>query len=182
MEYQGVASQNYYNYPEVQLANASYDSNNYFASSINSHVDVASYNHTRYVASAKTFDNALHHMHHNHGYYGQESMSTLNSLSFNATSNIQHVKPYSLAINSQYVVPPQDIPMNERISYDNANYLANFSQNSAPYANIDAHILASYVTSNSSQINKKLQGVLMVILTIWLHMLLLALAESMKGG
>jgi hypothetical protein len=62
MEYQGVASQNYYNYLKVQLANASYDSNNYFASSMNSHVDVASHNHTRYVASANTFDNAPHHI------------------------------------------------------------------------------------------------------------------------
>jgi hypothetical protein len=154
MEYQGVASQNYYNYPEVQLANALYDSNNYFASSINSHVDVTSHNDTRYVASANTFDNAPHHMHHNHGYYGQEPMSTLNSLSFNATSNIQYVNHYSSAISSQYVVPPQDMPMNERIGYDNANYLANYSQNSAPYANIDANNLASYVTSNLSRINE----------------------------
>jgi hypothetical protein len=67
---------------------------------MNSHVDVASHNHTRYVASANTFDNARHHMYHNHGYYGQEPMSTLNSLSFNATSNMQHVNPYSLAISS----------------------------------------------------------------------------------
>jgi hypothetical protein len=53
---------------------------------MNSHVDVASHNHTRYVASANAFDNAPYHMHHNHGYYGQEPMFT--SLSFNATSNI----------------------------------------------------------------------------------------------
>ena len=33
MEYQGVASQNYYNHTEEQLANASYDPNSYFASS-----------------------------------------------------------------------------------------------------------------------------------------------------
>jgi hypothetical protein len=37
------------------------------------------------------------------------------------------------------VVPPQDTPMNERIGYDNANYLANCSQNSAPYANAPIH-------------------------------------------
>jgi hypothetical protein len=150
MEYQGVASQNYYNYLELQLANASYDSNNYFVSYMNSHVDVASHNHTKYVASANTFDNAPHHMHHNHGYYGQEPMSTLNSLSFNATSNIQHVNPYSSAMSSQYVVPSQDMPMNKRIGYDNANYLAYYSQNLAPYTNIDVHNSASYVTSNSS--------------------------------
>jgi len=111
MEYQGVASQNYYNYHEVQLANASYDLNNYFASSMNSDVDVASHNHIRYVASTNTFDNAPHHTHHNYGYYGQEPMSTM-------------------------------------------NYLANCSQNSAPYANAPIHNLGSHVTSNSSQINE----------------------------
>jgi hypothetical protein len=70
MEYQGGS----YNYLEVQLANASYDPNNYFASSMSSHVGVANYNDTRYVASVDTFDNAPHHMHHNYRYYGQEPM------------------------------------------------------------------------------------------------------------
>ena len=106
MEYQGVTPQSYYNYPEVQRANASYGSNNYFVSSMNSHVGVASYNDTRYVTSANTFDNAPHYTHHNYKYYGQEPMSTVNSLSFNATSNIQHVNLYLSAISSQYVVPP----------------------------------------------------------------------------
>ena len=101
-----MTPQSYYNYPKVQLANASYDSNNYFASSMNSHVGVASYNDTRYVTSANTFDNAPHYTHHNYKYYGQEPMSTVNSLSFNATSDIQHVNLYSSAISSQYVVPP----------------------------------------------------------------------------
>ena len=81
MEYQGVASQNYCNYLKVQLANASYDFNNYFTSSMNSHVDVASHNHTRYVVSVGPFDNAPHYTHHNYEYYGQEPMSTANSLS-----------------------------------------------------------------------------------------------------
>jgi hypothetical protein len=44
--------------------------------------------------------------------------------------------------------------MNERTDYDNTNYLANYSQNSAPYANIDAHNLASYVTFNSNRVNE----------------------------
>jgi hypothetical protein len=60
---------------------------------MNSHVGVASHNDTRYVASANTFVNAPHHTHYNYGYYGQKSMSIVNSLSFNATSNIQHVNP-----------------------------------------------------------------------------------------
>jgi hypothetical protein len=41
---------------------------------------------------------------------------------FNATSNIQHEYPYSSSISSQYMVPPQDMSMNERISYENNNY------------------------------------------------------------
>jgi hypothetical protein len=154
MEYQGDASQNYNNHHEVLLANASYDSNNYFASSMNSHVGVASHNDTRYVALANILVSAPHHTHNNYGYYGQEPMSIVNSLSFDATSNIQHVNLYSSAISSQYVVPPQDMPMSERIGYDNAKYLANCPQNSAPYANVYIHNSASYVTPNSSRINE----------------------------
>jgi hypothetical protein len=88
MKYQGGSSQNYYNYLKVQLANASYDPNGYFASHISSHVGVASYNDTRYVESADTFDNVPHHTHINNGNHGQEPMSTMNSLSFDATSNM----------------------------------------------------------------------------------------------
>ena len=65
MEYQGGSSQNSYNYHKVQLTNTSYDPNNYFASSMSSHVDVASHNDTRYVASVDTFNNVPHHTHHN---------------------------------------------------------------------------------------------------------------------
>jgi hypothetical protein len=54
-------------------------------------------------------------------------MDIVNSLSFDATSNLQYENPYSLAISSQYVVPPHDMPMNERISYDNTNYLVDCS-------------------------------------------------------
>ena len=61
MEYRGVASQNYYNYPEIHLANASYDSNNYFASSMSSDIGVARHNDTRYVALVNTFNNVPHH-------------------------------------------------------------------------------------------------------------------------
>jgi hypothetical protein len=71
---------------------------------MSSHVGVANYNDTRYVASADTFGNAPHHMHHNYRYYGQEPMSIVNSSSFDATSNIQHINLYSSAISSQYVV------------------------------------------------------------------------------
>ena len=99
MKYQGVASQYYYNHPEVQLANASDDPNSYFASSLSSHVGVASCNDTRYVTSANTFVNAPHHT-HNYEYYGQNPIHVVNSSSFDATSYIQHVNCYSWAINS----------------------------------------------------------------------------------
>ena len=79
---------------------------------------------------------------------------SVNSSSFDATSNIQHINRYSSTTSSQYVVSPQDMPMSERIGYDNANYLANYSQNSAPYANAPIHNSASYVTPNSSRINE----------------------------
>ena len=46
------------------------------------------------------------------------------------------------------------MPMIEIICYNNANYLANCSKNSAPYANVSIHNLAPYVTPNLSQINK----------------------------
>jgi hypothetical protein len=52
------------------------------------------------------------------------------------------------------VVSPQDMPMNERIGYDNTNYLPNCSQNSAPYASAPIHNSTSYVTPNSSRINE----------------------------
>ena len=91
---------------------------------MSSYVGIANCNDTIYVTLSNTFVNAPHNTHHDYEYYGQEPMS-INSSSFDATSNIQHVNPYSSAISSQYVVPPHDMPMNERIGYDNANYLAN---------------------------------------------------------
>ena len=63
MEYQGVTSQYYYNYPKVQLANISYDSNNYFASPMNSRAGVATHDNSRYVASTNAYIvNGPHHI------------------------------------------------------------------------------------------------------------------------
>jgi uncharacterized UPF0160 family protein len=67
---------------------------------MNSHVGVASCNDTRFVASADTFDNASHHTHYIYGFPSQKLMSIVNSLNFDATSNMQHVNPCSLAISS----------------------------------------------------------------------------------
>jgi hypothetical protein len=88
---------------------------------MSSHIGVASCNDTIYVASVDSFDNASHHTHHNYKYCSQEPMSIVTSSSFDATNNIQHVNPYSSTISSQYVVPPHDMPMNERSGYDNDN-------------------------------------------------------------
>ena len=63
---------------------------------MNSHVGVASYNDTRYVTSANTFIK----------YHDQEPMLAGNFLSFDSSSNIQHINPYSSAVSSQYVVSP----------------------------------------------------------------------------
>ena len=55
--------------PQVQLANISYDSNNYFASPMNSHADVATHDNNRYVASTNAYIvNGPHHIYHNPGY------------------------------------------------------------------------------------------------------------------
>lgn len=81
-----------------------------------SHFDVAGHNNSRSITSANCSR-----------YHVQEFMSTMNSLSFNSTSDIQHAHPYSLDVSSQYVVPPQDKPMNKRIGFGNANYFANYS-------------------------------------------------------
>ena len=121
---------------------------------MNSHVGVASCYDTRYITSANNFVNAPHNTHHDYEYCGQEPMPIVNSLSFDVASNIQHANAYLSAISSQYVVSPHDMPMNERIGFDNANYLANCSQNSATYAKIDAHNSASYFAHDHSRISE----------------------------
>lgn len=72
MEYQGVSSQYYYNHPRYNL-----QIHLMFLIIIlqvmNSHVDVASHNNSKSVASANCYvDNAPHHTHHNHGYLNYE--------------------------------------------------------------------------------------------------------------
>jgi hypothetical protein len=125
----------------------------------------------------------------------------MNSLGFNATSNIQYAYPYLSAISSQYVVPPQNMQINERIGYDDANYSANYSQfsydaryanrtnvlptNSASYANGSAHNSASYVSNmfliTMAELMKIQQGIQVLMLMIRPHMLLIiTMAKSMK--
>jgi hypothetical protein len=47
------------------------------------------------------------------------------------------------------------MPMNERIGYDDVNYLANYSPNLEPYANAHINNLASCVAQSSSQIDER---------------------------
>jgi hypothetical protein len=134
-----------------------------FASTMNSHVGVASHGNMRYyVASANQY--------HNSGYHVQGLISTMIFSSFNATSNIQHAYSYSSAIGSQYVVSPQNKPMNERIGYANNKYTAKYSQfsygaryanrtkvpstNSASDGNDNVYDSISYVINNYSRINE----------------------------
>jgi hypothetical protein len=82
----------YHNYPEVQLTNTSYDSNEYFVSSLNSHIDVASYINNENVALVDVYSiTGSHHASSNSGYYMQKPMSTLYILSFNDTSGIYNI-------------------------------------------------------------------------------------------
>lgn len=102
----------------------SYDSSNHFACTMTSHVGVANHVDSGYVASVD-FTFVIHHMNYNFECYAQDPMSSMYTLSFNHASNIQHayVYPYSLTLNSQYVVPPQNMSMYDKIDYDDANYL-----------------------------------------------------------
>lgn len=95
-----------------------------FVSFLNSHIGVASHIDNRYIEQDDTYVvNGLYHTRHNSRNYGQELITTMNYVfCFNATSNRQHEYPYSSSISSQYMVPPQDMSMNERISYENNNY------------------------------------------------------------
>lgn len=219
--YQGAAPQYYYTTPKVQLADESHVSHDYFASAMNSYVDVARTSDSVHITSASSYDGF--------GYANYESeyympRPTNNTLNFNATSNIQHAPVYShasaaeqvhmpmndyqgrtnmvssanyyetshassfcnmqhgvssfysSAANSQYVVRPQNMPVNEIIDHANINYPANYSQlpyvaphatrvevvpmNSASYINPNYHDSASYVTFNCSRINENSVGVL----------------------
>ena len=74
MEYRGDSSQYYHNYSEVKLANSYDKSNNYFASNINSLVDVASCDNIRHVSSAISVDNIPYYTCPNYAYHDKEPM------------------------------------------------------------------------------------------------------------
>jgi hypothetical protein len=74
----------------VQLTSMILTPNDYFASTINSHVDVASYSDSVLVASASNYSDVLVHACHNSKDV-QKSMSTMHG----GISNIQHALAYS---------------------------------------------------------------------------------------
>jgi hypothetical protein len=125
----------------------------YFASPIYSHVGVASHNNSIYVASTNAY-----------GYHVQES------LGFNATRNIQHAYPYSSAISSQYMVPPQDMLIYERIGYGDATIQS---------ITLNSHMMHDMLIEQMFylQIQRHMQ---MLVLIIWPHIFLITMAELMK--
>ena len=63
--YSYVPQQYYYTTPEVQHASTSYISTDYFASTINSHIDVASYNSGIHIASASNYSDSFNYAAYN---------------------------------------------------------------------------------------------------------------------
>ena len=61
--------------PEVQHANTSYVFNDYFASTTNFHVDVASHNSGIHIASASNYSDGFNYVTYNSKTYMQQSMS-----------------------------------------------------------------------------------------------------------
>jgi hypothetical protein len=167
-----------YNEPKVQFANTLPMSNvsNYFASTINPHVDVERFDNTRHIASASTYSDGVNYANYNSEFYIQKPLSNnMHALSFNDTSNIQHYthtptvqqvqksvnmyqgqtnmvssadyygtphtsnftniqqgvsSMHSLARNSMYMIMPQNLPVNEKVSYTNSSHPTSYSQTS----------------------------------------------------
>src|SRR6187551_2785355 len=90
--------QYYYATPEVQHASTSYVSNDYFASTTNSHVDVARYDTSSHIASASNCSDGVSYVNYKPEFYKLEPLpNNMHALNFNATSNIQHYPNTSAA-------------------------------------------------------------------------------------
>jgi hypothetical protein len=81
-----------YNKPKVQFANTLPMSNvnSYFASTINSYVDVARFDTSRHITSASTCSDGFSYANYNSEFNMQKPLSNMHALNFNNTSNIQH--------------------------------------------------------------------------------------------
>ena len=94
------------------------------------------------------------------------------------------------------VVSPQNMLLNDRIGYSDANYSINYSQfsygvqyanktevlpiNSTSYVNASFHNSTSHVTNNYGRINEILARYSVLMLMIRLPMLLITIAEPIK--
>jgi len=88
--YSYAPQQYYYTTPEVQHASTSYISTDYFASTINSHVDVASHNSGIHIASASNYSDSFNYAAYTSENCLQQPMpNNMHNLNFDATSNIQ---------------------------------------------------------------------------------------------
>ena len=106
--------QYYYTTPEVQLENTTHVTNNYFASALTPHFDVASYNSGIHVALASNFSDGFSYTSYNSENYMQQPMSdNMYTLSFHATSNIQQTPIYTSTTEKIHV------PMNVQLSRPN---------------------------------------------------------------
>jgi hypothetical protein len=122
--------------------------NDYFVSTVNSGVDVATYSDSVLVASVSNYLDALVHACHNSKYV-QKSMSTIH----NGISNIQHAHAYS---NSS-AIEKIHMPMNNYYDQTNIIYLESFHE--ASYVsgpNNFQHSVSSFysLVENSHCINR----------------------------
>jgi hypothetical protein len=85
-----LKSETIFSLPMVQQTSMISMPNDYFVSTVNSHVDVATYSDSVLVASASNYSDILVHACHNSEYV-QKSMSSMHS----SISNIQHALAYS---------------------------------------------------------------------------------------
>ena len=89
--YSYTSDQIYYNEPKVQFANILPMFNSYFASTTNSHVDVARYDTIGHIASASNYSDGVNYANYNSEFYMQKPLSNnMHALNSNVTSNIQH--------------------------------------------------------------------------------------------
>jgi hypothetical protein len=95
--------------------------NGYFASTPNSHVDVATYSDSLLISSASNCLDDPNHTYHNFEYV-QKSMSTMCYVSFNGISNIQRAPAYSHSSAIEQI----HMPMNNYHDQTSMTSSANF--------------------------------------------------------
>jgi hypothetical protein len=110
-------SETVFSLPMVQQTSMISKSNDYFVSTVNSYVDVATYSDSALVASASNYSDVLVHACHNSEYV-QKSMSTMH----NGISNIQHAPAYS----HSSAIEPIHMPMNNYHVQTNIIHLESF--------------------------------------------------------